>query len=122
MTKPQFQRVYEKMKLSGERLMHLDWFSAKLNDARIVELDSDEWVRLDRFVHSEEEIFRSVAFSMDYQFGRDAAGNIYVSKDHALNILEWNYDGTKKKLGVARIWVFVLFVVLILTALNHCTG
>ena len=59
---------------------------------------------------------------MDYQFGRDAAGNIYVSKDHALNILEWNYDGTKKKLGVARIWVFVLFVVLILTALNHCTG
>lgn len=95
MTKPQFQRVYEKMKLSGERLMHLDWFSAKLNDARIVELDSDEWVRLDRFVHSEEEIFRSVAFSMDYQFGRDAAGNIYVSKDHALNILEWNYDGTK---------------------------
>jgi len=48
MTKPQFQRVYEKMKLSGERLMHLDWFSAKLNDARIVELDSDEWVRLDR--------------------------------------------------------------------------
>lgn len=122
MTDPQYQRVYEKMKISGERLMHLDWFSSKLNDARIVEPESDEWVRIDRVVNSEEEIFRNVAFSMDYQFGRDAAGNIYVSKDHALNIHEWEHDRTKKKLDVARNWAFFLAAVVALAALARCTG
>lgn len=121
MAEPQYKRIYDRMKASGERLSHLDWFSSKLAQARMVEPESNEWIRLDRVAYSEEEIFRNVAFSMDYEFGLDAAGNIYVSKDHALNIQEWEHDRTKNKLDVARNWAFFLAVAVALGLMARCS-
>ncbi len=98
-------------------MSNLSWFTSKLAKARIVDAESIEWIRLDRVINSEEEMFHQVALSMDYELGLDSTGNIYVSKDHALNIQGWRYGGTKKKLDIARNWIVFLAVLLALVFL-----
>jgi hypothetical protein len=88
MAQLQYEKIYDKMKASGELLMHLDWFAVKLQEATIVPKNSNGWIRIDSLIRKDEDIFRYVAFSSDWPFGRDSAGNIYVTKDHALNIHE----------------------------------
>ena len=120
MATPEYQRVYESAKAGGELLMHLGFFSEKLRQARLVEPSSDQWTRLGALVSSDHEMFRHVAFSSDYEFRLDSDGNIYVSKDHALNIRQWDYDRTTRKLEIARNSVCVLAALVALAILGRC--
>lgn len=123
MAAPQYQRIHQRITATGQALpSELNQFSSRLAQAVPIEGGAHGWLRLDRIARSDEEIFRSIAHSIDAQFALDADGNIYVSTHHAICILEWELERTRKRLDVSRNWAYALSIVLALALLASLSG
>lgn len=114
--------IYDRMQAAGEPKSNLDRFSSSCLLSIRVECPSNEWIRLDKLVETDEEIFKIVSSNTTpYNFGLDAGGNIYVNKFQAYefeqkdaNISKFKSEKDQKRDEVFTNWMFVLAIGLVL--------
>lgn len=120
--KPQYARVLEAAKAGSELQASLDVFQQALTGATVISATDGTWTRMDSVVAGDLEIFKSVVLGHvhDRSFARDSYGSIYVTKDHAHDLLRWRIEAVEKRLGVVRSWATILGAFLVLALCARC--
>ena len=98
---------------SGELPHILRAYSEHIQNSLLIESTSSEWQRLDKIVDT-KIAFKVVAQTLDFPLGRDKNGFIYVTKDHAIDVLSHEAYQAKSEAAQASDGRFILTIVLFL--------
>ena len=120
----QYKKIYESRKNAGEHGHFLDSFLDKVQSAQEISGQGEDWIKLDKLCASTERKFRYV-LSLE-KIAVDVSGNLYVSKDHALEISDWERARTAKKLESAQTLIFAIVAICVFmfvsTFFRGCVG
>lgn len=116
MTKSGYEAQVERILRAGEKgdadLRTCDLVRSILHGAEEIEPGAPDWIPLARLGPTNIKMFNSLADASEWRVGRDARGQIYVCRDHALHILSQELALTKKLLAEYRYFCGILGAVL----------
>ena len=115
----QSQHIYECMEAAGALPSRLQRFSQRVSQSVAITENNQLWIRLDKILVRNEDIFYTVGGSLDQQFGFDEQGFIYCSKDYAIQILQDQVREIAKAKEVAQNWAYMLAAGLGITFLSR---
>ncbi len=118
----QSQQIYERMEAAGALPSQLRWFADRISQSVAITGNTQEWIRLDRVIERNDDIFYTVGRSPDQKFGCDEQGAIYCSKDYAIQILQDQVREIGNTRDVAQNWALMLAAGLVVVFLIRIVG